>query len=133
LHPNKPLTAEDKFKIATEDSFDRGAVALAVLFAGEAQLTKAAPAFGRGVTVMLDTLGTAYSDLMIGDMMTEAIYPVMLHQDPRYFRRGTGTVWSRRASAVGQIFWTHRDSGSTRFNYLEIIGASGDFDSLLHG
>jgi hypothetical protein len=57
-------------------------------------------------------------------MMTEAIYPVMLHQDPRYFRRGTGTVWSRLASATGQIFWTHTDSGSTQFNYSEIIGNS---------
>jgi hypothetical protein len=124
LHPYKPLTPEEKFKIATEDSFDRGAVALAVLFAGEAQLTKATPAFGQGVTGYARYLGTAYADLVIGDMMTEAIYPVMLHQDPRYFRRGTGTVWSRLASAAGQIFWTHTDSGSTRFNFSEIIGNS---------
>ena len=32
LHPYKPLTREEKFKIGTEDSFDRGAVALAVQF-----------------------------------------------------------------------------------------------------
>ena len=47
LHPYKPLAPEEKFKIATEDSFDRGTVALAVLFAGEAQLTNATPAFGK--------------------------------------------------------------------------------------
>jgi hypothetical protein len=56
--------------------------------------------------------------------MTEAIYPVILHQDPRYFRRGTGSVWSRLASAAGQIFWTHTDSDHTQFNFSEIIGNS---------
>jgi len=25
---------------------------------------------------------------------------------------------------VGQIFWTHRDSGGTQFNYSELIGNS---------
>jgi hypothetical protein len=26
--------------------------------------------------------------------------------------------------AAGQVFWTHKDSGSTQFNYSEIIGNS---------
>ena len=123
-HPYEPLIPKEKFKIASEDAFDRGTVALAVLFAGEAQLTNSTPAFGQGVKGYAQYLGTAYGDLVIGDMMTEAIYPVMLHQDPRYFRRGTGTVWSRLGSAAGQIFWTRTDSGNTQFNYSEIIGNS---------
>ena len=31
---------------------------------------------------------------------------------------------SRFGYAVGQIFWTHTDSGGTQFNYSEIIGNS---------
>jgi hypothetical protein len=124
LHPYEPLTAKEKFKIATEDSFDRGTVALAVLFASEAQLTNATPAFGQGVTGYARYLGTSYADFVIGDMMTEAIYPVMLHQDPRYFRRGTGSIWARLGSAAGQIFWTHTDSDHTQFNFSEVIGNS---------
>ena len=56
--------------------------------------------------------------------MTEAVFPTLLHQDPRYFRRGTGSGWSRLGYAVRQIFWTHRDSGGTQFNYSEIVGNS---------
>jgi hypothetical protein len=56
--------------------------------------------------------------------MTEAVFPTLLHQDPRYFRRGIGSGWSRLGYAMGQIFWTHRDSGGTQFNYSEIIGNS---------
>ena len=124
LHPYKPLTPEEKCKIATEDSFDPGAIALATLFAGEAQLTHATPAFGQGVEGYARYLGTSYANFVIGDMMTEAIYPVMLHQDPRYFRRGTGSAWARLGAAAGQIFWTHTDSDHMQFNFSEILGNS---------
>jgi hypothetical protein len=124
LHPYEPLTAEEKFRIAAEDSFDRGTAALAVLFAGEAQLTNATPSFGQGVKGYVRYLGTSYADFVIGDMMTEAVFPAVLHQDPRYFRRGKGSGWSRLASAAGQIFWTHTDSDHAQFNFSEIIGNS---------
>lgn len=54
--------------------------------------------------------------------MTESIYPTILHQDPRYFRRGVGSGWSRFGYACGQIFWTHQDSGNSTFNFSEIAG-----------
>ncbi|HUA84240.1 MAG TPA: hypothetical protein VMB85_10310 [Bryobacteraceae bacterium] len=124
LHPYKPLTAGEKFKIAGEDSFDRGTAGLAVLFAGEAQLTKATPSFGNGIEGYSRYLATSSADLVIGDMMTEAIFPVMLHQDPLYFRRGTGSTWARLGSAAGQIFGTHTDSGHSQFNFSEVLGNS---------
>lgn len=56
--------------------------------------------------------------------MTEAVFPVLLHQDPWYFRRDVGSGWSRFGYAMGQIFLAHRDSGGTQFNYSEVIGNS---------
>src|SRR5579862_1523842 len=41
LQNYQPLTSAEKFKIATQDSFDRGTVVLAALFAGDNQLTNA--------------------------------------------------------------------------------------------
>jgi hypothetical protein len=120
----KPITPKEKFKIATDDAFDRGTVVLAAGFAGVGQLNNSDPSFGQGVKGYSCYFGTAYADLVIGDYMTEAIYPSLLHQDPRYFRRGTGSGWSRLGYAVGQIFWTHKDSGGTQFNYSEIVGNS---------
>jgi hypothetical protein len=120
----QPLTTGAKFKIASEDAFDRGTVGLAVLFGAEGQLTNANRSFGQGGAGYGRYFGTAYGDLVIGDYMTEAVFPSILHQDPRYFRRGTGSGWSRLGYAMGQIFWTHRDSGGTQFNYSEIVGNS---------
>jgi hypothetical protein len=124
LQNYQPLTTREKFKIASQDSFDRGTVVLAALFAGENQLTNSNRSFGQGAAGYARYFGAAYGDFLIGDYMTEAIFPTLLHQDPRYFRRGTGSGKSRLGYAMGQIFWTHRDSGGTQFNYSEVLGNS---------
>jgi hypothetical protein len=120
----QPITPAEKFKIASQDSFDRGTVALAAVFAGESQLTNANAAFGQGGAGFGRYFGAAYGDFVIGDYMTEGVFPTLLHQDPRYFRRGTGSGWSRLGYATKQIFWTHRDSGGMQFNYSEVVGNS---------
>jgi hypothetical protein len=124
LHPYVPLTTKQKFNIAAKDSFDRGTVILAAFFGGESQLTNATPSFGQGAKGYARYFGTSYADFVIGDYMTEAIYPSMLHQDPRYFRRGTGSGWRRLEYAMGQTIWTHNDSGHAQFNYSELLGNS---------
>ncbi len=87
-------------------------------------MSKSDPPFGQGVEGYSHYWVTGYADLAIGDFMTEGIYPTILHQDPRYFRRGEGSGWARLGYAMGQIFWTHKDSGGTEFNYSEIGGNS---------
>jgi hypothetical protein len=120
----KPLTPREKFKLAAEDGFDPGTFALAAVFAGQGQLTNANRSFGQGVEGYARYFGTSYGDFLIGDYMTEAVFPTLLHQDPRYFRRGTGTGWSRLRYAVGQTIVTHGDSGKTQFNFSELVGNS---------
>jgi hypothetical protein len=124
LHPYVPISPKEKFKLASQDAFDRGTVVLAAAFAGEAQLTKADPSFGQGAAGYGRYFATAYSDYVIGDFMTEGIYPTLLHQDPRYFRKGSGSGWSRLGYAIGQIIFTHTDTGKKAFNYSEILGNS---------
>lgn len=118
----KPLSTHEKFKIAVQDSFDPGTIALSATFAGQGQISNANPSFGQGVKGYAHYFVTSYADFAIGDWMTEAIYPTLLHQDPRYFRRGIGSVPSRLLYAAGQIFWTHTDSGAKQFNYSELAG-----------
>jgi hypothetical protein len=117
-----PLTAEDKFKVAGQDAFDPGTFVLAGLFAAEAQLTGATPSFGHGVPAYARYFVASTADFMIGDFMTEAVYPALLRQDPRYFRKGTGNTLARLGYAVRQMVWTHADSGHMQVNVSEIAG-----------
>jgi hypothetical protein len=88
------------------------------------QLTDGNKSFGQGSAGFARYFGTSYGDLLIGNYMSEAVYPSILHQDPRYFRRGTGSGRSRFVYAVSRVFWTQRDSGGTQFNYSEWLGNS---------
>jgi hypothetical protein len=124
LQEYRPISSQEKFKIAAQDSFDRGSFILAALFGGKSFLTNDTPSFGHGAAGFSRYLGTAYGDVAIGDFMTEAIYPAMLHQDPRYFRRGTGSGLSRAGYAMGQIFWTRSDANHPQFNFSEVVGNS---------
>jgi len=99
-------------------------VALAVVFGGYGQLTNSNRSFGQGAAGFGRYFGASYGDWVIGDYMAEGVFPTLLHQDPRYFRRSTGSGWSRLGYAMGQIFWTHRDSGGTQFNFSEVLGNS---------
>lgn len=118
------ITPKEKFKIASQDAFDRGTIALAAMFAGVGQLSNSNQSFGQGAAGYGRYFGTAYADFVIGDYMTEGLFPSILHQDPRYFRKGSGSGRSRLGYAMGQIFWTHTDSAKGQFNYSEILGNS---------
>ena len=118
----QPLTAKEKFTMARKDTLDRGTFALAAAFAGQSQLTRDTPSYGNGVPGYARYFVASYADFAIGNFMTEAIYPSLLHQDPRYFRRGRGSALSRLGFAMSQIFWTHRDHGCMGFNVSEVAG-----------
>ena len=108
--------------MATQDAVDPGTFVLAGLFAAEAQLTDETPSFGQGAPAFARYFAAATADFMIGDFMTEAVYPSLLRQDPRYFRKGTGNAWGRMGYAMRQIVWTHADSGRMQFNISEVAG-----------
>jgi hypothetical protein len=116
------LTGRQKLYIAGKDSFDYPLVALAGAFAGLGQWTGQQPSFGQGARGFGHRLVTNYADQSMGNMFTEGVFPVLLHEDPRYFRRGTGSILSRAGYALTRVIVTHKDSGGRRFNYSEWLG-----------
>ncbi len=118
----RPITSKEKFKIAAQDSIGWNIALLAGAFAGLAQIEATEPSFGQGMAGYGRYFGTAYADQFIGNFMTEAIFPAMLHEDPRYFRVDEGGARHRALGAIAQIFWTRKDSGGREFNYSEIVG-----------
>jgi hypothetical protein len=116
------LTTHQKLVIASKDSFDYPLVLLAGGLAGIGQLADQNPSFGQGLKGYAHRLATNYADQAMGNMFTEGVFPVLLHDDPRYFRRGTGPAMVRVGYALTRVLVTHRDSGGVRFNYSEWLG-----------
>jgi hypothetical protein len=121
LHPYVPISAKEKFHLATQDSFDRGTILLAAAFAGGDQITDSEKSYGQGVEGYAKYWGAEYATFIVGNYLTEGVFPTVLHQDPRYFRLAC-CGWKRLGYAVGQIFWTHSDTGRGQFNFSEVGG-----------
>jgi hypothetical protein len=49
----------------------------------------------------------------------------MLHQDPRYFRRGRGRAWKRVAYAASRVLVARTDAGKPTFNASQVFGQLG--------
>jgi hypothetical protein len=121
---NPPLTAREKFKLAAEDSFDPYAYVVAGAFAGLAQAQNDPKSWGQeSWGPFTKRYLASFADQTDENMMTEAVVPALLKQDPRYFRLGTGSFFKRTGYAVSRIWVTRTDAGGTTFNFSEIAGA----------
>lgn len=118
------LGPRGKLAIAWDDATDRAIFFQTFVLAGIGQATNGNPSFGQGIEGYAKRFGTTYGDFAIENMMTEGIFPTLLHQDPRYFRRGEGNRRSRLGYAVSRLFITRNDSGRNQFNYSEIAGSA---------
>lgn len=117
----KPLTPKAKFKIAFDDSFDPSAFLVAGVFAG-ISMAQNQYDFGHGAQGFAKYYGGAFADQAIGNMMTEALFPIALHQDPRYFNKQHGGFWRRTGYAISREVITRGDDGENHFNTSELLG-----------
>jgi hypothetical protein len=116
------LPPRQKLTIAAEDSFDYPLVALAGGLAALGQWAGQDPGFGQGLKGYGHRWLTNYADQCMGNMFTEGVFPVLLREDPRYFRRAGGPKLHRVGYALTRVLVTQEDSGGARFNFSEWIG-----------
>lgn len=117
-----PLTAKQKLRIAAKDSFDYPLIILGAAYAGLYQVENSHPEFGQGVEGYFKRFGTSYTDQVDGNIMTEGIMPILLKEDPRYFRKAQGSIGSRTLYALTRILITRTDAGAATLNYSELLG-----------
>jgi hypothetical protein len=118
----QPLSVGGKFKITAEGAFDYFEFALVAGLAGYDQATKEDPTWRQGLGGYARRYGARFGDQLSGNLFVGAVYPTLLREDPRYFRKGEGSVGHRALYALSRIVVTKKDSGSEGFNYSEILG-----------
>lgn len=125
LDTYKPLTTAEKYHMAFQDSFDWPNFFLLAGYAAQAQVAAGGFRHNGGMAGFGEYYARGFSDQIIGSYVTDAIMPTLLHEDPRYFRLGTGSFWRRSYYATSRIFVTRLDNGKSRFNITEIAGNMG--------
>ena len=121
----KPLSVREKFAIAHSDSFDWPNYFLLVGYALQSQVAAGGFSHDGGLVGFAEFYSRSVADQIIGSYVTEAILPSLLHEDPRFFRLGTGTFSHRAYNAASRIFVTRKDDGRNGFNISEVVGNAG--------
>jgi len=118
-----PISARTKLWLATEDVFDPFSFVVAGFYAGGSQASNQYHEFGQGMTGYAKRYGGAFADNAVGNYLTEAVFPILFRQDPRYFRMGPQFgFWKRVGYSVSRVVVTRADSGARQFNFSEILG-----------
>jgi hypothetical protein len=121
----QPLTTTQKYHIARSDSFDWPNYFLLAGYAVQSQVVSGGFSHNGGAAGFAKFYARSLGDQIIGSYVTEAILPSLLHEDPRFFRLGTGTFWHRSSYATSRVFITRMDNGKARFNVSELAGNAG--------
>jgi hypothetical protein len=111
-----PIGASLKFKLAALNTFDP----YVYPFVGAVAAMNRD--FGDDGVGYVKQYAASLTDNSLGNLLTSAVLPSVLHQDPRYFQRGSGGLFRRLAYAASRSVVTRGDSGHAQFNVSEIGG-----------
>jgi len=121
-HDAVPLSSGQKFQLFFKSAFDPWPFGLNAVVAGVNQAANSDPEWGQGVQGYAKRYGAAYSDYFIGNFFGNAVLPSVLHEDPRYFQKGSGSTMSRFLWAAASTVWCKRDKGGWGPNYANVGG-----------
>ena len=129
-----PMPFRDKLKLGAEDSFDPHGLPGLALSAAIGQWQNQYRSFGQGSRGFAKRYGEAFADQAVGNMMVEAVFPRLLHEDPRYFRLAKGSLLRRAEYALSRVVITRTDSGGRNLNFTELLGngAAAALSNLYH-
>ena len=110
-----------------QDSFDYSSFIYVGIIAGGADLQRSYPEFGHGGIAYGRYYWHSFADNLVGNTMTDALLPSVLHEDPRYYTMGRGGLIKRSIYSVSRLAITRTDLTATNnarntVNLSEIIG-----------
>jgi len=117
-----PLSSGQKFRLALRSTIDPVSIAISGAVAGVEQWQDDFSGYGQGAQGYAKRFGASYADSFIGTMLGGAVLPSILHQDPRYFYKGTGSIPSRALYAIGSVVICKGDNGHWQPNYSNVLG-----------
>lgn len=120
-----PLTVKQKFALFAKETADPYTVASSAAGAAISQINNDNPKYGHGAGPYAQRFGAAMGDVATQNFFSDAVLASLLHEDPRYFRRGPEySLWNRVGYALSRVVVTRTDKGTTRFNFSGIGGMS---------
>jgi hypothetical protein len=116
------LSPGQKYQLFFKSATDPWPFMLAAFLAGVGQADDNLPEYGQGLQGYGKRLGANYTDYFVGNFLGNAVLSSLMHEDPRYFQKGTGSYTGRALWAAGGTVWCKRDDGGWGPNYANVLG-----------
>lgn len=120
--PFHPLSAKQKMVFLFHEQFSPQALVPAFISAGYDQLTDDDPRYGVDSGAFGARLGADALRQATMRFFSDGLMPIVLHEDPRYYRKATGSYVDRGVYAAERVFINRHDSGKNGFNYANVTG-----------
>lgn len=118
-----PLTPAQKWSLSWHTIIDPYTFALAfVVGGGLGEIEDDHQGYNWGPAGYFKRTGASYLDNVDGNLIGNFLLPVVLHQDPRYFRKGKGSIPSRAIYSALTTFICKGDNGKKQFNLSNVAG-----------
>jgi hypothetical protein len=129
-----PLTRKQKFKLAIKVTVDPVTFLTTGITAGIEQAQNDFSGYGDGFEGYSKRYGATYGTRVASTFFGAALFPSLLHQDPRYFYKGNGRIITRALYAVSTVVICKGDNGHWQPNYSNVLGnlAAGGISSLYY-
>jgi hypothetical protein len=118
----RALTPKEKYVLAYHQMFDISAHFGNLLQAGVQQASNGQPHYGEGWGAFAERFAATEGDQYSSCFFIYGFLPHILHDDPRYFRRGQGRAISRIWYAMSRTVITRTDAQTPTFNAPQIFG-----------
>lgn len=122
-HDAPPLSPGEKFHLFYKSAFDPVEFSVVGLQAGLSQAEDEFPEYGQGAAGYGKRYGAAFADEVSSGFFSNFFYPVVLKEDPRYFRLGEGSIKHRIGYALLQEVDSRTDRGGRSFAWSNVLGA----------
>jgi hypothetical protein len=124
-HPVAPMTAAQKGRLGWREAVDPFNIGNAALTAAFSQHDNQTPRYGEGWPNYGKRFAAAVADFGTQSFLSAGVFATLLHQDPRYFRKGpSAAILPRAWYSVTRLFVCRNDAGHPVFNASNLLGMS---------
>jgi len=121
--PVAPMTAREKWHLGWKETIDPFNIATAAMTAAFSQRGNQTPKYGEGWPNYGRRFGAAIGDFGTQNLFSAGLFAVLLHQDPRYFRKGPSAgILPRILYSVTRVVICRNDSGHDTLNTSNFLG-----------
>lgn len=123
VHPVASLRPEQKFEMAYRNTVDLSFLVRSGIVTAFDKSLSVGPDYGRGAGGVGKLYAYNVAGLASNFFFCDGAVPALFHQDPRYFRKGSGSTKSRIWWALRSEFMGFSDRGRPMPNYGILLGS----------